>query len=402
MGSWIITKWELKNTFNNRKFLFIFFFQLLVLLLMIVFFNSFLEDISSEQEISLAPSLEQFASLGVYDPQNILTPQLNNEILELTPIESEVDLKRVKNGEFTGKVLLPSDGTFKVDDIQPISMQLYLDYQDPKRSVIRNEVILAQEKSSSLLSQIWINNLFPQDESSEIEIEEQVQGENINLQIISKLMTSILIFLPLFLFSNLIVDSIVGEKERKTGEILIAMPLTRANIILGKSMAVVITMALQIALWMVLMIFAGFYLEPPLLVYLIVLSTAVPLVGLTGIIASFAKNYKEAGIGITFTYIAIISFLIVPALAYVSQAGRFPALSTMTLVIKLISNDPLSWGDVLLPFAFLLFASLLSYHISIWLYKRDDMIFGPRPGIFKLFLDFLGLNKILDLLKRRY
>ena len=103
---------------------------------------------------------------------------------------------------------------------------------------------------------------------------------------------------------------------------------------------------------MILMLMAGFPLGNPFLVYLIVVISAVPIVGLTSIIAAYAKNYKEAGIGITFAYIAIIGFLIVPALAYVAQQGKYVSLSTMTLVIKIFSGDALGWGDIVIPLHF--------------------------------------------------
>ena len=51
-------------------------------------------------------------------------------------------------------------------------------------------------------------------------------------------MLAILLFLPLFFFGNMIIDSVVGEKERKTGEILMAMPIPPSQIILGKILAV--------------------------------------------------------------------------------------------------------------------------------------------------------------------
>lgn len=397
MGSWTITKRELKNTFYSRKFIFIFFFQLLVLLGMILFFNSFMEGIDSDEEISLTPSLNQFASLGIYDPQNILKPQLNPEILELKPINKYNELE---DGGFTGLILLNTSDDSELDKIQPIGLQLYLDYRDPKRTVIRDEVELAREKASLMIAQKWIMNFYPQEELALPQVEKKVQGEDITLQIITKLMTAILIFLPLFLFGNLIVDSIVGEKERKTWEILIAMPISRSNIILGKIMAVIITIAVQIALWIILMILAGYSLENPVLVYFVVLSTAIPLVGVTGIIASYANNYKEAGIGITFAYIAMITFLIVPTLVYFSLQGRYVSSSPMILVIKLVSKESLSGGDILLTFTSLLLLSLTSYYIFIWLFHRDDIVFGPRPGLSKLIFDFLGLNKICGKFKK--
>ncbi len=306
----------------------------------------------------------------------------------------------MEGGDVTGVVLLPSADDFNLEEIKPVPVKLYIDYKDPKRSVIKDEVVTAQNRASSLISQRWIDDLTPPEEVSQPEIQEETQGEALPLQLINKVMTAILLFLPLFLFGNLIVDSIVGEKERKTGEILIAMPVSRSNIILGKSMAVIITMALQAALWMFLMILAGYSIENPGLVYLIVVTTALPIVGLTSIIAAFSKNYKEAGIGITFAYVAIIGFLIVPALAYISQQGRYVSASTMTLAIKVFSGETLSRGDIIVPFTSLLLISLISYYISIWLFKRDDIVFGPRPGLLRLLFEFTGLSKVLNYFKK--
>lgn len=59
----------------------------------------------------------------------------------------------------------------------------------------------------------------------------------------------------------MLVDSIVGEKERKTGEILVAMPISQAQIVLGKGMAVVLTIAIQVALWILILLIAGFQIK---------------------------------------------------------------------------------------------------------------------------------------------
>jgi ABC-2 type transport system permease protein len=37
--------------------------------------------------------------------------------------------------------------------------------------------------------------------------------------------------------------------------------------------------------------------------------------------------------------------------------------------------------------------SLISYWISIKLFKRDDIVFGPRPGIIRLLIEFIGIKK---------
>ncbi|PKL67103.1 MAG: ABC transporter permease [Methanobacteriales archaeon HGW-Methanobacteriales-1] len=397
MGSWTITRWELKNTIQSRKFILIFFFQLAVLLMMVLFFNGFMSNIESQQGVGLTPSLNGFASLDVGDSQGIFKNNLNPQILDIGPA-SNSSLQLISQGKLTGLLLVTKNVSLTNNSISPLESEIFIDYSDPKRSVVRDEVQLAGNKTSAIISQELINSVSPNSSSQPPagpQVQQQSTGESLPLQLITKIMTAVLLFLPLFLFGNLVVDSIVGEKERKTGEILIAMPISRAYIILGKSMAVVLTMAVQVALWMILMILAGFKLGNPLLVYLIVVITAVPIVGLTSIIAAYAKNYKEAGIGITFAYIAIIGFLIVPALAYVAQQGKSVSLSTMTLIIKIFSGSPMGWGDIVIPLVFILIISAISYWAAIWLFRRDDIVFGPRPGLFKLLMDFIGFSKII-------
>ena len=89
MGSLTISKWELKNTLQSRKFLLIFFFQLAVLLMMVLFFNGFMANMESQQGVALTPSLNEFASLNVEDPQGIFISNLNPQILKIREASRE-------------------------------------------------------------------------------------------------------------------------------------------------------------------------------------------------------------------------------------------------------------------------------------------------------------------------
>ena len=160
------------------------------------------------------------------------------------------------------------------------------------------------------------------------------------------MMIAVLLFLPLFLFGNMVVDSIVGEKERKTGEILVAMPISHADVIIGKNMAVVLMIALQVAIWIIILLLAGFEINNAILVYLVIVLTAIPIVGITSVVAAYSKNYKEAGIGLSFIYIAIVGFLIVPALAYISRQLPGSNISPMTLVMRLFSGESISTTEL--------------------------------------------------------
>jgi len=389
-----ITKWEFKNTLSSRKFLMIFLMQLSVLVLMIVFLNMFIGNIESENGVTLSPSLTNFASIGVSDTSGLFEKQLNHEVLGITPLGSNESVNQVKSGKATAALIVPENSIGKIDTFQPITLNLFVDYADPKRSVVTEEVNSTVKAISFSISNQWISSLVPSTSTIEPDVREEKKGESLPLQLIKKMMVSILLFLPLFLFGNMIIDSIVGEKERKTGEILIAMPLSHGEIIIGKNLAVVLVIAVQVALWILILLVAGFDLKNPILVYLVIILTSIPIVGITSVIAAYSKNYKEAGIGLSFIYIGIVGFLVIPALAYISSKSAAANISPMTLVMRLFSGDTISMTDLMIPLISILIISAISYWITIKLFERDDIMFGPRPGIVRLALELVGIKNI--------
>jgi ABC-2 type transport system permease protein len=389
-----ITRWEFKNTIKSRKFLLIFFLQISVLFLMIMVFNSFSENLESNEALSITPSLYGFASLDVEDQGGLFSRRLNSEVLTIQNSTYQQAWNRLDQGLTVGYYTVPPESVILVQNGDRVETVLYLDYRDPKRSVVREEVNSTTKTLSSALTTSYLESYKPQNATKQPGVTETTSGESVPLQIIRKVMLSVLLFLPLFLFGNLIIDSVVGEKERKTGEILMALPLTSTDIIIGKSLAVVMIMALQVAMWMIILLGAGFQLKNAGVVYLIVFLTTIPLVGLTTIIATYSKNYKEAGIGLTFAYIFISGLLIIPLLGYIFRQSTAANISPMTLVMRISSGENITMGEILLTFSFIVVISLISYGISVALFKRDDVIFGPRPGIIRLILELMGLKKV--------
>jgi ABC-2 type transport system permease protein len=271
-------------------------------------------------------------------------------------------------------------------------MTVYLDSSDPKSSVVRDEV----NSTAQIISQSYSNTLsasaVPQNTTTPT-VNQESTGESLPLQIITKVMLVILLFLPLLLFGNMIIDTIVGEKERKTGEILIAMPMSQAQIIIGKSMAVVLTISLQVAMWLIILLIAGFHIDNPVLVFIFIFLTSIPIIGITSVVAAYSKNFKEAGIGLSIAYMGIVGFLIVPVLIYLSRKSFIANISPMTIVMRLFSGESISLVDYGISLATILIVSLISYWIAIKLFERDDIIFGPRPGILRLVYDLITFKK---------
>ncbi len=387
-----ITKWEFKNSLKSKKFMMIFFLQLSVLFLMIIIFNSFVTNIETDNGISITPSLNGFASMNVQDQSGLVIKSINHEVINVIPLAYNKSLDNIANGKTTGFLYVPDDIDQKIISGQTIDMTIFLDSSDPKSSVVRDEV----NSTTQIISQSYSNSLsasaVPQNTSTPT-VNQESTGESLPLQIIKKVMLVILLFLPLLLFGNMIIDTIVGEKERKTGEILIAMPMSQAQIIIGKSMAVVLTISLQVAMWLIILLIAGFHIDNPLLVFIYIFLTSIPIIGITSIVAAYSKNFKEAGIGLSIAYMGIVGFLIIPVLLYLSRKSFIANISPMTIVMRLFSGESISLTDYGISLAAILIVSLISYWIAINLFKRDDIMFGPRPGIIRLIFEFITFKK---------
>ncbi len=359
---------------------------------MIFIFNAFATNIESEKGISITPSLSGFASLDVDDQGHLFAKYINPELITVTTLSFNDSYRGLNAGETTALVLVPGDSIEKIRNIQQISLQLYLDSADPKQSVVRDEVNTTTKLMSAAISNSWIDSFAPQNSTPAL-VNQQNTEESLPMQIVDKAMIAILLFLPLFLFGNMIIDSVVGEKERKTGEILMAMPISPSEIIFGKSMAVIGIISLQVAIWMVILLITGFPILNPLLVFLLVFLTAIPVTGVTVIIAAYAKNYKEAGIGLTFGYIMMVGLLMIPTLVYLSNKSLASNISPLTMVIRLFSGGSIPFWQFLIPIGFILILSIISYWIAIKLFSRDDVVFGPRPGLIRLSLELCGLKR---------
>ncbi|MGZ7046716.1 MAG: ABC transporter permease [Methanobacterium sp.] len=393
MRFFTIAKWEFKSSIKSRKFLTLLFMQISVLILMVVFFNFFTANIESENGIMISPSLAGFASLDISDESGIFSNQINKEVLNVNNQNYNEAINRLNQGKTTAILLVEENFTRNIDEFKTSNLNLFIDMEDPKQIVATEEINSTAKIIAASISNHWINSLTPQNNTAEVEVKEEKKGESLPLKLINKMIIVVMLFIPLFLFGNMVVDSIVGEKERKTGEILVAMPVSHADIIIGKNLAVILTIALMVAIWMMIIMIAGFNINNPLMVYLIIVLTAIPIVGITSVVAAFSKNYKEAGIGLSFIYIAIVGFLIVPALIYISTQSSGFNISPMTLVMRIFSGESISATEIMVPLVSIFLISVITFWLTIKLFKRDDIMFGPRPGLIKFIRSLVYLKR---------
>ncbi len=91
------------------------------------------------------------------------------------------------------------------------------------------------------------------------------------LEIMYSLLIPFILLLPTFLATNMVTDSIIGEKEKRTYELLISAPIMRRDIILGKAIPVVMLSKFQALLWVALLRIRGIVIYNLLYVIIILL-----------------------------------------------------------------------------------------------------------------------------------
>jgi sodium transport system permease protein len=203
-------------------------------------------------------------------------------------------------------------------------------------------------------------------------------------------LTYFLLFATLTGGLHLAIDTTAGERERKSLEPLLTLPVTRASLLLGKMLATLCYMLASLALTLTAFTIAlhqlplerigmssSFGMGTALVGFLLLAPFAPLGAALLTTVASFTKTYREAQTYLTFVLLvptlplAFATFLnIEPA----PQLMWIPSLSQHLLITTLIKDQPLDALLVTLSaLSSLAFGALLGW-IAVRLYRREAIL----------------------------
>jgi sodium transport system permease protein len=203
-------------------------------------------------------------------------------------------------------------------------------------------------------------------------------------------LTYFLLFATLTGGLHLAIDTTAGERERKSLEPLLTLPVTRASLLLGKMTATVCYMLVSLAL--TLAAFTVALTHVPLerlgmsssfdaataLAAFVVLCPFAPLgAALMTTVASFTKTYREAQTYLTFILLIPTLPLMFAALLNVEPELKLmwiPSLSQHLLITSLIKAQPLDWTFVAISAASSLALGVVLGWLAIRLYEREAIL----------------------------
>jgi sodium transport system permease protein len=203
-------------------------------------------------------------------------------------------------------------------------------------------------------------------------------------------LTYFMLFATLTGGMHLAIDTTAGERERKSLEPLLALPVSRANLLLGKMAAttcyMLASLALTLAAFTVVLrqlplasigMSSTFGLGTAALAFLLVSPFAPLGAALLTTVASFTKTYREAQTYLTFVLLvptlplAFATFLNVePEL----KLMWIPSLSQHLLITALIKDQPLDLGLTAVSVASTLVFGVLLGWLAVRLYRREAIL----------------------------
>jgi sodium transport system permease protein len=189
---------------------------------------------------------------------------------------------------------------------------------------------------------------------------------------------------------HLAIDTTAGERERKSLEPLLALPVPRASLLLGKMTATVVYMLAALAVSLVGYLFvmrnlpleklamtSSFGLRSAVAAFFVLLPMAPLGAALMTLIASFTRTYREAQTYISFMLLVPTFPVLFAAITNVEASPKLmwiPSLSQHLLVTALIKAQHLDPLQVALSAGgTLAFAALLGW-IAVRLYQREAIL----------------------------
>ncbi len=203
-------------------------------------------------------------------------------------------------------------------------------------------------------------------------------------------LTYFLLFATLTGGLHLAIDTTAGERERKSLEPLLALPVARSSVILGKMTATVCYMLASLALTVAA--FAVALRQLPLeqigmsstfgvgtaaLAFVLICPFAPLGAALMTTVASFTKTYREAQTYLTFVLLVPTLPLAFASILNIEPEAKLmwiPSLSQHLLITTLIKDQPLDASFVAISVASsLAFGALLGW-IAVRLYRREAIL----------------------------
>jgi ABC-2 type transport system permease protein len=182
-----------------------------------------------------------------------------------------------------------------------------------------------------------------------------------------------ILLLPFFLASNIVTDSVVGEKERKTFEVLLMAPLSSYMVIIGKIIPILLFSLIQSAAWILVLDILRVPIYNPLLLILVLFFLGLGFIGVGILISMLVDSTKEANSAITLLLVFATFILFVPLFIKSNFFQGILNFIPTVMMVKLASSPKIS-PQIMLYLMPTLIISLIIFLGTVRLFRHERSI----------------------------
>ncbi len=354
---------------------------------------AFVINLSIERSLSDVEKTLQLPVIGAQHAPNLVRylESRNMEIVD-APESREAAIEGVRTGLHDVVVVIPGAYGEQLAEAMPAKVELISDRANTTadREARRVRKVLYaynQELAAIRLSARGVSPLVLRP----LNIDDiDVSTPSGRSGILLGMMSYFFIFAMLMGGMYLAIDTTAGERERGSLEPLLALPVTRDKLILGKIIATCLFMALSLMLSLVSFFFALKFMPlqqlgmtpnfgPDVVVAAFFVLAPFILLGASvmTLVASFTKSYKEAQTWLSVVLLAPTLPILIVSLLTLRPRLEFmfvPSLSQHLLLIDMVKNEPVNVQHVVISVTSTLILGGLLTWLCARLYRREGLL----------------------------
>ncbi len=182
-----------------------------------------------------------------------------------------------------------------------------------------------------------------------------------------------ILLLPFFLASNIVTDSVVGERERKTFEVLLMTPISSSMVMLGKIMPILFFSLIQSAVWIGLLDLLKVPIYNPVLIFILLFFMGLGFVGIGILLSMFVDSTKEANSAITIILVFATFILFMPLFIKTSYFTPILNYIPTVIMVKMASTPNINLNIIFSALPTILI-SLMIFGFTIRYFRRERAI----------------------------
>lgn len=372
-----LTKKESQDILKNRIYILVIFVQVFILLG--TFGIAIASSIASDPALLDQYGVTSVLKVGVSD--NIKGTELETDLLDqklqLIYYKNINDAQKFLGTSLVAVVDVNPPGSLNVT-VNTDTSNVFYPVVSTKVNNAVNEYQLQKKLASTGLNTTEIQKTLNPVNLQVVNLNENHQANlalnsSYFVEIMYGFIVPFILLLPFFLASNIVTDSVVGERERKTFEVLLMTPISSSIVMLGKILPILFFSLIQSVAWIILLDILKVPIYNPILIFVLLFFMGLGFIGIGILLSMFVDSTKEANSAITIILVFATFILFMPLFIKTSYFTPILNYIPTVIMVKLASTPNINLNIIFSALPTILI-SLIIFTFTIRYFRHERAI----------------------------